>query len=74
MLLVEKMSVCTSDGKDVKDVFGLNPCRGILGRPKNSICPYCECPAAGQNLECGRLCSVTISLNMTLNHNKQTKS
>ena len=53
------------------------PCRGRLGTLKTPSCPWCGCPAAGQNLETGHLSRhyiAEISLNVTLNHNQQTKN
>ena len=49
------------------------PCRGRLGTLKTPSCPWCGCPAAGQNLETGHLSRhyiAEISLNVTLNHNQ----
>ena len=45
------------------------PCRGRLDTLKTPSCPWHGCSAAGQNLETGHLSE--ISLNVTLNHNKQ---
>ena len=50
------------------------PCRGRLGTLKTLSCPWRGCPAAGQNLETWHLSRhyiAEISLNVTLNHNRQ---
>ena len=53
------------------------PCRGRLGTLKTPSCPLRGCPAAGQHLETGHLSRhyiAEISLNVTLNHNQQSRT
>ena len=48
------MSGCTSDGKEVKDVFGRpKMCLGGLRTIKKPRCPWRGCPSAGRYLDFG---------------------
>ena len=75
------MSGCTSDGKEVKDVFGRpKMCLGRFRTVKKPKCQWRGCPTAGDNLDSdwmtiSRHYIAEISPNMTINHNKpnQTK-